>query len=162
MGFLGCFWHTMIPIQSILPYVFFFKIFLGCQNSLKCSKMPILTPSDIPRKMWNRKYHGKMLWIGITTYQSYPRNPLRERNSVKTKLQCPIFEFLEIFYTFLLNFYSKIRVSRGGVKWPPIKPNFFLPTFYNICAQNKKAQPKTQKKWKSETPYWRWKSGDEI
>ena len=150
--FLGWVWHAVIQSQRIIPWYALFHLFEGGQNGSKLAFLSFLGHFDHLKKILKGKTLDKILWICITAWQSHPRNSLREKNALKIKPNCPIFEFFNFSYTFSLNFYSKIRVSRGGVKWPPIKPNFFLATFYNICAQNKKAQLKTQKKWKSETP----------
>ena len=87
-----------------------------------------------PKNILKKKMQGKMLWFGITVCQRHPRNPIRKRNSVKTNLKCPIFEFFKISYTFSVDFYSKIRATRGGVKWPSITPKFFFWAFHDICT----------------------------
>ena len=49
----------------------------------------------------------------------------------------------EVFWRFLkflvLYWWPEKGGSRGGVKWPSIKPKFFFWAFYDICAQKKKA-----------------------
>ena len=55
-------------------------------------------------------------------------------------------------YSRILWFYDVMGGLRGGVKWPPMDPKFFLATFYNICAQKKKTQTKTQKSWNLKHP----------
>ena len=88
--------------------------------------------------MSNNMNMGKKLWYVIVVYQDHAKNQFEEKNGASIEKKCQIFDFFEIFYTFTLNFPYKIWPTGGGVKWPPMKPKFFLTTFYNICEQEKK------------------------
>ena len=134
MGFLGWLWHTVIPSQSIWPWCVLFRCFRGMSKGVKMGIFEHFRLFWQPKNILKKKMQGKMLWFVITVCQRHPRNPIRKRNLGKTNLKCPIFEFLKISYTFSVNFYSKIRATRGGVKWPSIMPKFFFWAFHDICT----------------------------
>ena len=135
------FWHGLDTPQWHLKA---FYPYSCCLTHLRGVKMVGIAcfehfwPNWPPSKMPNNINMGKTLWNVVVVYHNHARNRFEEENGASIEKKCQIFDFFELFYTFTLNFPYKIWPTGGGVKWPPMKPKFFLTTFFNICAQEKK------------------------
>ena len=130
-----CHDHNILQYRSKAFYPYLSCLaFLKGVNLAKNAQNGLFRPFWPPSNMANNMNIAKKLWISIVVYHDHGKNRLEWKIGANIVKKSQIFDFFEISYTFTLNFPYKIWPSGGGVKWPPMMPNFFFLTLYDICA----------------------------